>query len=401
MILVLTCLLLSTCIGIAINKNINTETDVIEEPIVEEPTVKDYKGIIINDSNVPSDVLNTITDYFNVYYSSLAAMQEFDASALFSNEVYKQYAANSLKLMLETRKQYDFDFGMSKASYDLNIVDYENRDGKYYVTLLQDEHLCFNFLNGIESECFEVRCEFVLDSNYLISYFFKEQGFFNIFMEEGEQLSVAKLNEKYDYYLDRLTKQITYNNSVLKHAAANENYRSEKTFNTTYDRNAAVAYLDKYYHQRNKQWYDFSDEGGNCQNLASQALYAGGIPMDYEGEQQWKCYIIDPEFDPEVNEEEEDSGRSRSWVNVGYFYDYALANTGRGLVAENDVNIYYSEPGDIIQVGLGSLSHTTMVSKVVDGHILVSSNSIDTKDYPIEAYNYTDIKLIKILGYNK
>ena len=122
--------------------------------------------------------------------------------------------------------------------------------------------------------------------------------------------------------------------------------------------------------------------------------------MDFLGEYQWKCYIEDPEYDPEIDESEVKSGRSKSWVHVSSFYDYALNNTGFGLLADVDVNLYYAEPGDIIIVGNGELAHTVIVSKVVDGHILVNSNSIDMKDYPVDAYTYTTVKLIKILGYN-
>ena len=122
--------------------------------------------------------------------------------------------------------------------------------------------------------------------------------------------------------------------------------------------------------------------------------------MDYNGDLQWKCFITDPEYDPEINGEETKAGRTRSWVNVGYFYNYCKDNEGKGLVADVNANIYYAQPGDIIMVGNYGLSHTVIVSKVVDGHVLVNSNSIDMKDYPIEAYAYTNIMLIKILGSN-
>ncbi len=122
--------------------------------------------------------------------------------------------------------------------------------------------------------------------------------------------------------------------------------------------------------------------------------------MDYSGEWQWKCYVSDPNYEPEINEEDEKEGRSRSWVHVTSFYDYALENEGKGLACDVNANLYYAQPGDIILVGNGGLSHTVIVSKVVDGHILVDSNSIDMKDYPVEAYTYTNITLIKILGSN-
>ena len=138
-----------------------------------------------------------------------------------------------------------------------------------------------------------------------------------------------------------------------------------------YDRNKAIAYADTYYHTRSSKWYNFSDEGGNCQNYASQCMLEGGIDMDYTGDEQWKCYITDPDYEPEINEEDSPYGRTRSWVNVNYFYNYAKYNEGKGLVADTDVNLYYAQPGDIILVGNNGMSHTVIVSKVVDGHILV------------------------------
>ena len=122
--------------------------------------------------------------------------------------------------------------------------------------------------------------------------------------------------------------------------------------------------------------------------------------MDYTGDLQWKCYVTDPNYEPEINGEESKSGRTRSWVGVGYFYDYMLENEGYGLVGEVNANLYYAEPGDIVIVGNGGLAHTVIVSKVIDGHILVDSNSIDMKDYPLEAYTYLNVVLIKILGCN-
>ena len=139
--------------------------------------------------------------------------------------------------------------------------------------------------------------------------------------------------------------------------------------------------------------------GVGCHFLL-QCMLEGGIPLDYFGEEQWKCYVEDPDYEPEINEEDTPNGRTRSWVNVNYFYNYAKWNEGKGLVADANVNLYYAEPGDIIIVGNGGLSHTVIVSKIVDGHILVDSNSIDMKDYPVEAYTYTTIMLIKILGSN-
>ena len=58
----------------------------------------------------------------------------------------------------------------------------------------------------------------------------------------------------------------------------------------------------------------------------------------------------------------------------------------------------HAQPGDIIQVGISTISHSAVVTKVVDGHILLNSSSIDMCNWPIEAYTYPTRQLIKVLG---
>ena len=76
------------------------------------------------------------------------------------------------------------------------------------------------------------------------------------------------------------------------------------------------------------------------------------------------------------------------------------------VFSEVDVNTYYAEIGDIIQVGYKDIySHSTVVSskvikddKVID--ILLNSNTTDLENYPLSAYIYPNERLIKILGWN-
>ena len=54
----------------------------------------------------------------------------------------------------------------------------------------------------------------------------------------------------------------------------------------------------------------------------------------------------------------------------------------------------------------GWANHRVIVTKVIyddDGNVadlLINSNTTDRVDYPMSAYGYTDIRLIKIIGYN-
>ena len=407
MILILSAMLLLTLVGsLSLNKEDKPADQEEEEEQTVEPVESDvipstFKGTISDEFSVPAEAMKVITDYMDAYYRSLYTLEVSDVSSLFDNEKMAAVSDRAFSLLVETHKNYDFDFRMNKAHYDLKVTAYEDNGNTCKIDLLEDDTMCFVFLNGIESKTFDVENYFTLskkDGVYKISDLEKVQGYYLTFYDEAE--SIEKIDEVYDYFSRQLSDMHDYNNEVLKVKAQNQPYSPAKTFAKAYDRQKAVAYADQYYHQRNPIWYNFTDEGGNCQNYASQCMLEGGISLDYDGEEQWKCYVEDPDYEPEINEEEKPAGRTRSWVNVGYFYNYAKWNEGKGMVADVNVNLYYAQPGDIILVGNNGLAHTVIVSKVVDGHILVNSNSIDMKDYPIEAYTYTTVMLIKILGCN-
>ena len=401
MILLLTGMLLLTLIVGMTRKKDDTQPQPQPVDVVDDVMPDSFKGTVNDPYDVPAEVKDVIVSYMDAYYRSLYTLEKQDLSSLFENEYIAAVSEKAIDLLIETRKLYDFDFGLKKAHYDLTVGDYEKDGETYRVDILEDDYFSFAFLNGLESSVYDIENYFVIkntESGYRISDLEKIQGYYMTFYDDTE--SVEEISSVYDYYSEQLKGMINYNTEVLKKKAESDPYMSNVTYSKSFDRNAAVAYADLYYHSRNKDWYNFSDEGGNCQNYASQCLLAGGMEMDYKGEWQWKCYVEDPDWEPEINEEDEQSGRSRSWVHVTSFYDYAKENEGNGLACDCNVNIYYAQPGDIILVGNGGLSHTVIVSKVVDGHVLVNSNSIDMKDFPVEAYTYTNITLIKILGSN-
>lgn len=405
MLLILVSMLLLTLVGaLNLNRSEKQEEEPVPEVIVEPETdvVPDtFKGKIVDDYKVPSEIMDLIVRYMDGYYRSLYTLELSDLSDLFDNSLMAKISDRAIALVVDAHKDHDFDFTMKKAYYDLTVTDYRTEGNTFYVDILEDDTMCFSFLNGIESKTFDIENYFTIkktENGYKIADLDKVQGYYMTFHDGAE--SEAQADEIYEYYRKQLSDMLVYNTEVLVPKAQEKPYVSSKTFTKAYDRNKAVAYADKYYHERNPLWYNFTDEGGNCQNYASQCMMEGGIALDYFGEEQWKCYVEDPNYEPEINEEETAYGRTRSWVNVGYFYNYAKWNEGKGMVADANVNLYYAQPGDIIIVGNNGLSHTVIVSKVVDGHILVNSNSIDMKDYPVEAYTYTTIMLIKILGSN-
>ena len=348
---------------------------------------------------VPEEIRKLITDYMDAYYLSIYSLEKRDTAQFFDDELSAAISDQAIRLLCEVRKFYDYDLRMNNAHYDLRVTRYTEENGTYYVDVMEDDYMSFVSLPGITSSAYDIENYFVInktEDTCKIHELEKVQGYYIMFHDDCKTLE--DVEKVYDYYYHELKDMISYNSDVL---ARKPIAVSSKTANSKYDRQKAVAYLEQYYHSRNPEWFNYAETGGNCQNYASQALYAGSIPMDHYGDEQWKCYISDGSYDAQIDESEEAYGRSRSWVNVGYFYDYARDNDGSGLVAEVNADLRSAEPGDIIIVGNGNLAHTVMISKIIDGHILVDSNSIDMHDYPLDAYTYTNVILIKILGYNQ
>lgn len=365
-------------------------------------TIASFEGNIKNSENVPEEILDVVNRYLTSYFTQMCFLEEIDDSNLFCSDYYASLSNYANKLVVESRKLYDFDFTMNNAHYDYEVTSYY-RDGQdYVVEISEDDYYNFNFLNGIESSCYDIFSKIKVrnvEGQYKISYLYKEQGFYMMF--DDNATSINDLPSLYNRYYKELSNTINKEKNDKK-SLLNTTYVTNKTFNTDYNRIDAVNYSYQFCNSRNPKWFNYDTTGGNCQNYVSQCLYAGGIDMDCYGEDQWKQYGF--ENDVEIDLSQKPTGRTASWIQVLYFNSYARNNTGFGLVAEELDNCYYAEPGDVIQVGYKdskNMEHSTIVSKVIDQHILVNSNSLDMKDFPIEAYTYPYRVLIKIIGSNE
>ena len=237
---------------------------------------------------------------------------------------------------------------------------------------------------------------------YKIAEYFKIQDFFVMISNKyEEEKDLDKIKQD---YLNIIKENILKTEDDYASYLAGTGH-TPLTCDNDYNREKAISYSYKWIKDRNPKWYKSPDS--NCQNYASQVLYAGGIPMDIKGNylSQWKFYSpADEQW--VIIKEEKKRGISYSWINVKKFREYVNKNKGYGLCAKADVNLFYGEPGDIIQVGyLDSQKHTVVVSdtyekdgKVID--ILVNSNTIDLENYPMSAYSYPYYSLIKIYGWN-
>ncbi len=360
-----------------------------------------YQNNIINntDKEINPEIENLILNFFNTYYRSMKDLKEYDMKKYYAKDSEYEYLINktALELLIMSRTKELNDLSLRKASYDIEYTKIEEKDNTTHIELKENSFIDFKFMDST-SKIYNILNTFDIikeNETYKIKSFYKEQGQFIMIEELLEQnYSLDEIKERYNkIYEEKLVSQQKDYEEYLK----NENKKFKKCDNE-YDRQSSISYANKYVIERKHT--DYSSYGGNCQNYASWSLYEGGIPMDTTGSYKWKYY------GDSVNDSSNKNGRSTSWTGVNQFYTYAKNNSGSGLCSEVDVNTYYAEKGDIIQVGFKDIySHTTLVvgtvkkdDKVID--ILLNSNTTDLENYPLSAYIYPNKRLIKILGWN-
>ena len=383
---------------------------------------------------LPVELKQLLLDYTSDKYEYTGELEYKSLSQYFNadntyGELYAGFCNASLQYLIYERQSRSADLSYDEASFAINVESATVKKGIYTINYTISEKVSFAICDTPAMSCgmeVEAQVSKGTDGKYKFDILAEDTDV-NLLIEERV---MDYLGYDYDeYYLkdmkipdntdcDKMYSgilktlkseaetDITEQEQMLSdYNASPDSFKTTKTAKHKYDRDKAVAYSYKWIDGekviRNPAYSDYAVYGGNCQNYVSQALFASGIPMDWSGDQQWKW------FDDEGDLSESPTGRSGSWSGTEYFYEYCNKNTGKGLVAETDGNIFSAQPGDVIQYVVdGWAHHSVIVTKVIyddDGNVvdlLINSNTTDRVDYPMSAYGYTDIRLIRIIGYN-
>ena len=393
-------------------------------------------GEVTTDGGVklPDEIKQLLLDYTSDKYEYTGELEYKSLSQYFNTdntygELYAGFCNASLQYLIYERQSRSADLSYDEASFAINVESATVKKGIYTINYTISEKVSFAICDTPAMSCgmeVEAQVSKGTDGKYKFDILAEDTDV-NLLIEERV---MDYLGYDYDeYYLkdmkipdntdcDKMYSgilktlkseaetDITEQEQMLSdYNASPDSFKTTKTAKHKYDRDKAVAYSYKWIDGekviRNPAYSDYAVYGGNCQNYVSQALFASGIPMDWSGDQQWKW------FDDEGDLSESPTGRSGSWSGTEYFYEYCNKNTGKGLVAETDGNIFSAQPGDVIQYVVdGWAHHSVIVTKVIyddDGNVvdlLINSNTTDRVDYPMSAYGYTNIRLIRIIGYN-
>lgn len=158
-----------------------------------------------------------------------------------------------------------------------------------------------------------------------------------------------------------------------------------------YNRDIAVNYAEKYATERNKEFFDYTNDGGNCTNYISQCLFAGAPVMNYS-QNGW--FYVSP------------ANTSISWANVEPLFNFLTTNSGVGVYGKVSP-LDMCEAGDVIQLKFKNksvFSHCLFVTKVKSKQpngIIVCANTRDVKNVPVSYYSFEQMRLIHILGYRE
>lgn len=154
-----------------------------------------------------------------------------------------------------------------------------------------------------------------------------------------------------------------------------------------YNREKVIEYAKKWAYDRNPQYYDFDNVGGDCTSFTSQCIYAGSKVMNYSKQNGW--YYISG------------NNKSPSWSGVEFLYNFLTQNKSVGPYGY-EVEQDKIELGDIAQLSFdgNKFSHSLVIVKIQDktdlNQIFISSHTFDSFNKRISEYNFEKIRFIHI-----
>lgn len=158
-----------------------------------------------------------------------------------------------------------------------------------------------------------------------------------------------------------------------------------------YDRISAVSYAHRWAYDRNPNFYDYEEIGGDCTNFASQCLYAGTGIMNFTPTFGW--------YYRNAND------KSPSWTGVTYFYNFLTEQTQRTGPFATETDISFIQPGDFVQLNLDqdrAFDHTPIIVERGEvptfENVLVAAHSNDADYRPLSTYDFTQIRFLHVLG---
>ena len=350
----------------------------------------------------PSDetlIKKAVTDYYDTRYQALSALEEKDISIFWDSNNNPNYEVElaALSTDINHRKMQLIDLGIIKYNLEMDFKTVNIQNDKAEVNVVE---LCSFYQNAVPDICSQIRDEHNIKLEKTKEKWLLVSDVSNDFtkkvllgkVRKGKSASQAK-------------EEILANSAEQVKLKKKESLNLENGAHTpiaiplslqAYNPDNAVNYaLDWAFSRNTDQWGDYDSNGGDCTNFVSQCLYAGGIPFDTVGNpsynQRWFWYS--------------NSNRTPPWTGVVPFWDYAINDTGVGLVATSTTRtgIYI---GDVVQFynSNDGWHHTVFVHNAFTSnnyrYLYIACHTQDQCFYNIDNYVGESFRYMHINGWN-
>lgn len=371
-----------------------------------KPSSKTEVTVSVTGKTITEEEELLLSEFFRWFYAGLGARSPENMEQFYTNQCeYELFDSLAYEYETYLAALSPLDLSFDDCTVALNVTRRHpvNRSNKVEIDL---ELSAVMTLNGTSKRS-TVR-------NEKHSFTVEESGKSPlVLIHDTERYASTAANTVLDGILaaSRLTrKDLTYTYYPKYTAAALEKLKASTSAIMDTGAPSAESASPEYGYDReaaaNAALNGFSDDGNykefdeNDANYISRCIFAGGIPMDCQGDRgdQWKWY------DSEVNTERKKTGCSKSWFDREAFYIYIVTNEGFGLVG-GEVTHTEGKVGDVIQLmSDGEPVAEFMVTNVVakkDGTVLdyLVSNDRYTA-VSLLTLGFSDFRVLHITGYN-
>jgi RHS repeat-associated protein len=199
------------------------------------------------------------------------------------------------------------------------------------------------------------------------------------------------------------------NNPIRYIDPVGKNMSCDESDSSGYDRNAAIAYADHWWDNRNPDFYSYSQ---NCANFASQLLLAGGICMSDEWysyqleKKSWwginpvNWFIPSRRYNWDIGEPWRLANNHFQYFSNpenGYINGVAISLTSRDIIG-SVVEAYRVQPGDLLYWinSDGRATHVGMISAVSFDNIYFTANTGERFDHQLSLDSDEFVKIVRI-----
>ena len=389
--------------GGKLDRLFNTDFINGEEPLYRSDIDVDISSSM--SSGVPESERAVIEGFFVRYFASLGSFYREDISDYFVRQCEDELIDGlTLDCEISAAKTCAADLSYSECSIRYTVIERTTeREGNIKLTVKCSVSLQYAGLAGQTKQ--EEEHTFVLKTED------KELRIKNHTSDRFARLSAIAALDKalaedgftqgdmaytyYSPYIKRAAEIFSVGCEELRQKIGQDE-QTEQLFEAEYDYDRAAAC--EYAENSSGNSAKFGSYDQNDANFCSQCLFAGGIPMDAQGDKltQWKWYGYNE------NNAREHSGCTLSWYDRKRFWTYAAENTGFGLVAQVSST---AQVGDIIQLMNGEEPILqVIVSRIGYGQSGVPAEYFvctdKQKNIPLSLLGVESVRILSVIGFN-